>query len=166
MFSHYFTVFQTARSNAPPTSSGPMACSEPVASGDLQTRKNCDIVYKEELFITGNLLLSGVSWQLGFNQSLIWQIDKQSGYNGLDSLNYAVWSDIKDDSIMIRNIHPVRGARGLQSKEQYFLSNKNFSIESDTLYFMKISNTLNSDSAEFTIERLSLSEHYFLSPNP
>ncbi|MDG2343126.1 MAG: hypothetical protein P8L23_00935 [Flavobacteriales bacterium] len=77
-------------------------------------------ITEDELFITGNLLLSGVSWQLGFNQSLIWQIDKQSGYNGLDSLNYAVWSDIKDDSIMIRNIHPVRGARELQTKEQYF----------------------------------------------
>ena len=122
-------------------------------------------ITEDELFITGNLLLSGVSWQLGFNQSLIWQIDKQSGYNGLDSLNYAVWSDIKDDSIMIRNIHPVRGARELQSNEQYFLSNKNFSIESDTLYLMKVSNTLESDSAEFTMERISLSNHYFLSPN-
>lgn len=122
-------------------------------------------ITENELFITGNLLLSGVSWQLGFNQSLIWQIDKQSGYNGLDSLNYAIWSDIKDDSIMVRNIHPVKGARNLQPKEQYFLSNKNFSIESDTIYLMKISNTLASDSAEFSIQRFSLPDHYFLSPN-
>ena len=122
-------------------------------------------ITEDELFITGNLLSSGVSWQLGFNQSLIWQIDKESGYNGLDSLDYAVWSDIKDDSILIRNIHPARGARELQSKEQYFLSNKNFSSESDTLYLMKVSNTLASDSAEFTIERISLPNHYFLSPN-
>ncbi len=122
-------------------------------------------ITEDELFITGNLLLSGVSWQLGFNQSLIWQVDKQSGFNGLDSLDYAVWSDIKDDGIMIRNIHPARGARNLQAKEQYFLSNKNFSIESDTLYIMKISNTIESDSAEFSIERVDLPNHYFLSPN-
>ena len=30
---------------------------------------------------------------------------------------------------------------------------------------MKISNTLASDSAEFSIQRFSLPDHYFLSPN-
>ena len=79
---------------------------------------------KDDLFITGNLLLDGVSWQLGFKESIIWQIDKLSGYNGSDSLEFNLWSDIKDDSITIRNIHPVRGARELQDKKQYFLSNK------------------------------------------
>ena len=61
----------------------------------------------KEVVITGNLLLDGVSWQLGFNQSIIWQIDKSSGYSGADSLSFNLWSDIKDDSIYIRNIHPV-----------------------------------------------------------
>ena len=66
---------------------------------------------EDELFITGNLLANGVSWQLGFQQSLIWQIDKFDGYNGETDLDFQVWSDIKDDTISVRNIHPARGAR-------------------------------------------------------
>jgi len=119
----------------------------------------------DDLFITGNLLLSGVSWQLGFYQSIIWQIDKNSGYNGEDTLSFNLWSEFKDDSIYVRNIHPARGARELQSKEQYFLSNKNFSLESDTMYLIKIENSQNSNQASSTIKRLSLPNHYFLSPN-
>ena len=56
-------------------------------------------------------------------QSLIWQIDKTQGYQGNDTLDFNLWSELKDDSIYIRNIHPIRGARELQSKNQYFLSN-------------------------------------------
>ena len=75
-------------------------------------------INEKDLFITGNLLQSGVSWQLGFFQSIIWQIDKMSGYNGNDSLAFNLWSEIKDDSIYLRNIHPARGARSLIKKEQ------------------------------------------------
>jgi hypothetical protein len=120
---------------------------------------------KDDLFITGNLLLDGVSWQLGFKESLIWQIDKFSGYNGADSLSFNLWSELKDDSINIRNIHPVRGARELQDKQQFFLSNKNFSIESDTLYLIKIEDSQSSENATIDIQRLSINDHYFLSPN-
>lgn len=122
-------------------------------------------VTEDDLFITGNLLLDGVSWQLGFNQSIIWQIDKENGYSGLDSLNFNLWSDIKDDSINIRNIHPVKGARELQDKEQYLLSNRNFSLESDSLYLIKIENSQKSNKSELSIKRISLDNHYFLSPN-
>lgn len=120
---------------------------------------------KDDLFITGNLLLNGVSWQLGFFQSIIWQVDKQSGYNGADSLSFNLWSEFKDDSIYIRNIHPVRGARELQDKKQYFLSNKNFSVESDTLYLMKIQTDRISSKLSSSTKKLSLPDHYFLSPN-
>ena len=113
---------------------------------------------KEDLFITGNLLLDGVSWQLGFNQSIIWQIDKSSGYSGSDSLSFNLWSDVKDDSIFVRNIHPVRGARDLQD-------NKNFSQESDTLYLIKIDEPQNSGNANIELTRIKLDDHYFLSPN-
>ena len=122
-------------------------------------------VTEDDLFITGNLLLDGVSWQLGFNQSIIWQIDKDNGYSGADSLSFNLWSDIKDDSINIRNIHPVRGARELQDKNQYLLSNKNFSLESDSLYLIKIKNSQKSLNSELSIQRITLDDHYFLSPN-
>ena len=122
-------------------------------------------ITKEDLFITGNLLQDGVSWQLGFSQSIIWQIDKSSGYSGADSLSFNLWSDIKDESINVRNIHPVRAARDLQDNKQYFLSNKNFSQESDTLYLIKIDKSQNSGNANIELTRIELDDHYFLSPN-
>ena len=112
----------------------------------------------DELFITGNLLQHNVSWQEGFYQSLIWQIDKTQGYQGDDTLDFNLWSELKDDSVYIRNIHPIRGARD-------FLSNKNFSLESDTLYLIHIQNTHSSDSASLSMQRINLDDTYFLSPN-
>ena len=122
-------------------------------------------ITEDDLFITGNLLLNGVSWQEGFYQSIVWQINKDNGYNGNDSLTFNLWSEFKDDSIYLRNIHPVRGARELQSNQQYFLSNKNFSLESDTMYLVKIENDPLSSISTSSVKRLSLPDHYFLSPN-
>ncbi len=122
-------------------------------------------ITEDDLFVTGNLLLNGVSWQLGFYQSIIWQIDKNTGYNGADSLSFNLWSEFKDDSIYARNIHPVRGARELQKKRQYFLSNKNFSLESDTMYLVKIEENQLSSNASASMKRMILPDHYFLSPN-
>lgn len=123
------------------------------------------IVNNDEVFVTGNLLEDNTSWQTGFYQSIIWQIDKWGGYNGDPSLNFQVWSDLLDDTIKIRNIHPVEGARLLNGPKQYFLSNKNFSAESDTVYLITIDNTLASGIAQIDIKQLSTPDHYFLAPN-
>ena len=122
-------------------------------------------ITEDDLFVTGNLLLNGVSWQLGFYQSIVWQIDKNSGYNGTDSLTFNLWSEFKDDSIYLRNIHPLRGARELQDEKQYFLSNKNFSLESDTMYLIKIENNTLSTNVSSSLQRLTLPDHYFFAPN-
>ena len=39
-----------------------------------------------ELFYTVNLLKSGQGWIEGFDRTIIWQIDKHSGFDGDDSL--------------------------------------------------------------------------------
>ncbi|CAG5082506.1 T9SS type A sorting domain-containing protein [Parvicella tangerina] len=123
------------------------------------------IVNEDEVFLTGNLLENNTSWQTGFHESIIWQIDKWGGYRGDTSLNFQVWSGLLDDTIKIRNIHPVEGARSLSGPKQYFLSNKNFSAESDTVYLISIDNTLASGSAQIDIKPLSTPDHYFLAPN-
>lgn len=123
------------------------------------------IVNEDEVFLTGNLLENNMSWQTGFNQSIIWQIDKWGGYNGDSALTFQVWSDILDDTLKIRNIHPVEGARGLSGPKQYFLSNKNFSAESDTVYLISIDNTISSGTAQIEVKQLNTPDHYFLAPS-
>lgn len=118
-----------------------------------------------DFFLTGNLLENNTSWQIGFSQSLIWQIDKWSGYNGDSLLNMQIWSDIKENNLNIRNIHPVKSARTLGGEKQYFLSNRNFAAESDTVYLISIDNTLNSGIAQMEVRKLSNPNHYFMAPN-
>ena len=122
-------------------------------------------ITEDEFFITGNLLEDNGSWQTSFNQSIIWQIDKHSGYNGFDSLTTQLWHDIVDDTVNIRNIHPVRGARKLYGPNQYFLSNKNFAAESDTVYLIEITGLQSSSSEQLNLTLLSNPDHYFMSPN-
>ena len=119
---------------------------------------------EDEFFVTGNLLADNQSWQTGFFQSIIWQIDKYSGYAGNSALTSQLWTDIYDDSIKVRNIHPVRGARKLYGPNQYFLSNKNFSAESDTVYLLEITDIISS-SGQLNQTLLSTPDHYFMSPS-
>ena len=120
---------------------------------------------EDEFFVTGNLLADNQSWQTGFNQSIIWQIDKQSGFGGDASLTNQLWTDIYDDTLKIRNIHPVRGARKLYGPNQYFVSNKNFSAESDTVYLIELTDKISSSSEQLNQTLLSTPDHYFMSPS-
>ncbi len=122
-------------------------------------------VNDDEFFVTGNLLYNDSSWQTGFYQSIIWQIDKYSGYQGDSLLTMNLWSDIYDGSAKVRNIHPVKGARNMLSEKQYFLSTRNFAAESDTVYLLTIDNTISSGIAQLDINRLSNDDHYFMAPN-
>lgn len=118
----------------------------------------------EDLFLTINLLTPGQSWQLGFKESIIWQINKQSGYDGDTTLTSMIWSGISDNGTNIRNLHPVRNARGQFDHQNYnyFLSNKNFALESDTIYLVKITGGLTSSTPSITIDRLHSDVNYYL----
>lgn len=120
---------------------------------------------KEEAFITINLLNPGGTWQTSFKQTVIWQIDKADGYAGATTITTDLWSDLKEGGGFIRNMHPVRGGFDLKSESQYFLSNRNFAAMSDSIYLIKIDNTINSSSATVTIKLIRADKNYFLAPN-
>ncbi len=121
-------------------------------------------INKEDLFLTINLLTPGQSWQLGFKQSIIWQINKQSGYDGDSLLTSQIWDGITEGGINIRNLHPVRNARGQFEHQNhcYFLSNRNFAIESDTMYLVKVTGSLIAGNTSITTDRLTTDTPYFL----
>jgi hypothetical protein len=55
----------------------------------------------DELFITMNLLHNGGEWQTSFRQSVIWQINKSTGYSG-SSLDAKVWHNLQFDNVFLR----------------------------------------------------------------
>jgi hypothetical protein len=122
---------------------------------------------KTDLFITGNLILSqsGVSWQAGFKQTLIWQIHKQDGYDGLDSLRMMLHSDINYDNRRIRNLHPVMSGRGIYDTDQYFLSNRNFSTGSDSIFVVRIDGDFLTGGGNLTIDDVTSDRQYHLAVN-
>lgn len=119
---------------------------------------------EDDLFITGNLIVPNVSWQVGFDGSVIWQLEKATGYSSEIDLNTKLFSDIKFDGKYIRNLHVVRGADGVVDK-QYLLSNRNFDVTNDTIFVMDIEGSLSEGSSELSINYGVSDLNYGVPPN-
>lgn len=99
-------------------------------------------INEQDFFVSVNHIHSdSASWQTGFMQSVIWQVEKESGYNG-GTLNSVVHSNIKSNNKPIRNLRPVKAGIDLKSNEMYFVSNKNFDFLNDTFFLAKINESL------------------------
>lgn len=118
----------------------------------------------QEVFITGNQLKDGMSWLLGFKQSIIWQINKSDGYYG-DTLDTYLWSNINSGGRPIRNLHPVKGGQDIYGPKQYFLSNRNISTLNDTIFLLNINDTIDAPGAQLQVDILQSDIPYGFPPN-
>ncbi len=120
---------------------------------------------EDELFITVNLIETNKSWQKGFYQSLIWQIDKMDGYQG-DSLSSTIYSNITIDGGAIRNLRPVQGGDDLSGKDGLFLlSNRNFATSNDSVFLLNLTGSLDDPSATVQVDVLKVNPPYGLAPD-
>ena len=119
----------------------------------------------DELFLTVNLIEDGVSWQEGFRGSIIWQVELEDGYNGASSLDVELWDNIKYDGKLIRNLNPIKGADGPMGPNMYFISNRNFDVQNDSLFLVEVTDNIASGNSSLTIELGILDLPYGLPPN-
>lgn len=119
---------------------------------------------RDELFITGNLLNYGTSWQTSFRQTVVWQVNKFNGYAG-DSLETRLWKDIVFDGVNIRNINPIQGGETLDGPNIYMLSNRNFTLYSDSVFLMEITGNLKKQDAELKVTCLKADPGYGAPPD-
>ena len=75
----------------------------------------------KDVFVTFNLVKDSINWMEGFRQSVIWQIDKQSGYTGV-ALPYHLWSGIQYNGAPLRNICPAKYQTTPMGTNMYFLT--------------------------------------------
>lgn len=122
-------------------------------------------ITENELFLTGNKIGFAQPWETGFTETVIYQIKKSDGYDSASTLTYQIWDDIKYGGKSIRNLFPVRPARDLQGPEQYFLSNRNFDVSNDTIFLVKVPDTLGSGNNNLSIQQLSSPVNYGVPPN-
>ncbi len=118
----------------------------------------------KELFLTVNLLNYGTSWQTSFKQTVVWQIDKFAGYSG-QILNTRLWNNIIYNGQNIRNIHPIQGADQLYGPNMYLLSNRNFTIYSDSIFLLEITGDLSDTLASLEITHLTADVGYGAPPD-
>ncbi len=119
---------------------------------------------QKEVFITVNLLTPGGTWQTSFSESIIWQINKSNGYNGLP-LTTQVHNNIKYAGNNLRNICPVKGGSTLYGPRSYFLSNRNFGMSSDTVFLVDLSDTINAPGQTLTVKMLKTPRKYSMAPD-
>jgi len=117
-----------------------------------------------ELFLTVNLIIPNVSWQVGFDGSVIWQIDKAAGFAGDSILTNTLWSDIKFGNRFIRNLHPVCGATG-NAPDAFFLSNRNFDITNDSIFVLHVTGTIDDPNTALNISVSKANTSYGVPPN-
>lgn len=118
----------------------------------------------DALYFTYNAVDENLPWQTGFVETFIWQIDKYSGYAGED-LDARLWSDVKLNGRNIRNLCPVKNATEELPSEAFFLSNRNFDIENDSIFILEITGGLDDPSAELLIDVQRSTQPYGVPPN-
>ena len=122
-------------------------------------------ITKDEFFISFNLLKDGqLDWRKAQKQSIIWQIDKQKGYNG-DSLVTKLWGDIQYNGTYIKNICLVQPGSGAQGTGVYAVAVRQLDLKNDTVFMMHIENTIKSGAASLTTRVLRQDAQYGLPPN-
>lgn len=114
-----------------------------------------------ELFITVNLLYPDSSWQTGFNETIIWQMNKFNGYNNT-ALNANLITGIQYAGKNIRNLCPVKGGSQLYGPDMYFLSNRNFETQGDTFFLVHVLDTAGAAGFGVTVQMLNSNADYFM----
>lgn len=117
----------------------------------------------QEVFITGNLLYPDSSWQTGFNETVIWQVNKNSGYNGLP-IQAMVHNNITCVGKPVRNLCPVKGGIDTYGPDMNFLSNRNLDPQNDTIFLVNINDTIGAPGQTITVMPLISPISYFMPP--
>jgi hypothetical protein len=119
---------------------------------------------KEDLYITVNILRDNESWQEGFVQSVIWQVNKASGYSG-GTLTQNLFSDLNYKDQPVWSICPVQPAINMDQASMYFLSVRPDASANDTVFLHEITNTSTSGQATHTLKVLKTDIKYGVPPS-
>lgn len=114
----------------------------------------------QEVFITVNLLYNNQPWQTGFAETIIWQLNKNSGYTG-GTLLSQLHSGIQHNGRNVRNLCPVKGGSQIYGPDMYFLSNRNLDASNDTIFLVHLTDTINAPGQQVTVQPLVSNIKYF-----
>lgn len=117
-----------------------------------------------DLYITVNLLRDNESWQEGFVESFIWQVNKQDGYDGNENLRQNLFSGINYNNKPVWSICPVQPGIDFDQENMYFLSVRPDAMSNDTLFLHEITNSTTSGNAQYKLSVLTTDLPYGVPP--
>lgn len=119
-----------------------------------------------EFFLTVNLLQDNTGWIEGFTKTIVWQVDKFSGYNGEDQLNTKLWDQNYLEGSPLRNGMPVKGGSQLYGPNLFMLSNRNFApTPNDSIFLLEITGGIDDPDANINVTVLNSPVPYGAPPN-
>lgn len=118
----------------------------------------------DKLVMSINLIIPGVSWQVGFDGTVIWEMDKAAGYAGATTLPAELHHGFATNGRWIRNLVAVTGWDGYTSKPMW-ASNRNFDAQNDTVFFLTRADSAVGGTHSYNIHVLRASQPYGLPPN-
>ena len=119
----------------------------------------------DEFFLTGNKLVFNGSFQTGFRKSVIYQVRKSDGYAGATNLGYRLWDSVNYGGAPIRNIFPVKGGGNIKGPEQYFLSVRNMDATNDSVFLLRLADTIGTPGNAISITPMKSDLVYGFPPN-
>ena len=96
---------------------------------------------------------------------MIYQIKKQDGYDSAAVMSYQIWDNITYEGKTIRNLFPVKGGPELYGPDQYFLSNRNFDAQNDSIFLIKVPNNIASNDKNLTVTAMKAPISYGVPPD-
>ncbi len=118
----------------------------------------------KDLFFTVNLLLNGTSWEEGFREAVIWQMNKADGYAG-KTLNQNLFRGIKYEGVSIWSICAIQNGPEPSGTDNYFMSVRPYSERNDTVFLHRITNSWESGQAEYELQVLRSDLEYGFPPS-
>ncbi len=117
-----------------------------------------------EFFLSMNSIRDNEPWETGFDHTLIYQWKKEEAFNG-DPLNMKVWYEVEYGGKSIRNIHPVKDAKGEPGDNVYFLSNRNFDMQNDSIFILEITGKHDDPNTALEVDVKKMDQPYGAPPH-
>lgn len=159
-----FLMLAFSQSNDPTEGWNHYALSGDVDSLDVWSDYPIVSLKENELVVTLNLIRQGEPWETGFEGSIIWEIDLESGTAGSD-LETRYWQTVTHNGLGIRNLCSVKNAEHGTGEDLWFLSNRNFDEQNDTLWMFHISGDMQAANPTLTSQAIVLEKPYGFPPN-
>ncbi|MDP4933928.1 MAG: T9SS type A sorting domain-containing protein [Salibacteraceae bacterium] len=90
------------------------------------------------LYLSLNQLYPDSSWITGFSETVIWQMDLESGFGGDANLATKLWHGANYEGSKLRYLRPVKNGLGPEGDEMYFVANRPFDLQNDSVFLVKI----------------------------